>query len=206
MARRFTNADLQALEFARHILEKPSFIARITNLIGQPLEQIIERLPEQWKKQIFGISHKALSIGLDYAIRSLGAKDQGRTHHKLHKFLVSASGAVGGFLGPTALAVELPISTCIMLRSIAEIARSEGHDIDRPETRLACMEVLALGGRNKHDDASEQGYWMMRAYLAQTFSDAVVHITRKGLTREGGPIVARFVAKVASRFGQYVTE
>jgi EcsC protein family len=38
----------------------------------------------------------------------------------------------------------LPASTVIMLRSIADIACSEGEDMSDPETALACVEVFAL--------------------------------------------------------------
>jgi hypothetical protein len=33
-----------------------------------------------------------------------------------------------------------------MLRSIADIARSEGEDLSDPEAALSCVEVFALGG------------------------------------------------------------
>jgi hypothetical protein len=33
-----------------------------------------------------------------------------------------------------------------MLRSIADIARSEGEDLADPETALVCAELFALGG------------------------------------------------------------
>src|ERR1700746_681884 len=64
----------------------------------------------------------------------------------LHRALATASGAAGGTFGLAALPVELPVSTTIMLRSIADIARSEGEDLSDPEAALACVEVFALGG------------------------------------------------------------
>ena len=64
----------------------------------------------------------------------------------LHKALVTTSGAVGGSFGLAALPIELPISTIIMLRSIGDIARSEGEDLTTPETALSCLQVFALGG------------------------------------------------------------
>ena len=42
--------------------------------------------------------------------------------------LSAASGAAGGAFGLASLPVELPVSTTIMLRSIADIARAEGED------------------------------------------------------------------------------
>ena len=46
------------------------------------------------------------------------------------------------------LPIELPVSTIIMLRSIADIARSEGEDLSDPESALSCVQVFALGGRS----------------------------------------------------------
>jgi hypothetical protein len=40
------------------------------------------------------------------------------------------------------LPIELPVSTVIMLRSIADIARSEGEDLSDPR-RLPCVQVFA---------------------------------------------------------------
>lgn len=48
---------------------------------------------------------------------------------RTHKILVTATGAGGGAFGLSSLALELPISTTIILRSIADIARSEGEQI-----------------------------------------------------------------------------
>jgi hypothetical protein len=76
--------------------------------------------------------------------------------------LATASGAAGGTLGLAALPVELPVSTVIMLRSIADIARSEGEDLSDPEAALSCIEVFALGGRAGSADASESGYFAVR--------------------------------------------
>jgi hypothetical protein len=67
------------------------------------------------------------------------------------------SGAVGGFFGLPALALELPVSTTLLLRAIADIARSEGEPIKSTESRLACLEVFALGGNSRSDDATESG-------------------------------------------------
>ena len=68
--------------------------------------------------------------------------------HFLHKALATASGAAGGAFGLASLTIELPVSTIIMLRSIADIARSEGENRSDPEAALSCIEVFALGGRD----------------------------------------------------------
>jgi hypothetical protein len=46
-----------------------------------------------------------------------------------------------------ALPIEVPLTTTLMLQSIADIARHYGQDLRRPESRIACQEVFALGDR-----------------------------------------------------------
>ena len=43
--------------------------------------------------------------------------------------------------------VELPLTTTIMLRAIADIARHNGEDSRTLEARLACLQVFALGAQ-----------------------------------------------------------
>ena len=76
----------------------------------------------------------------------------------LHKALATASGAAGGAFGLSTLPIEMPVSTIIILRSIADIARSEGENLSDPEAALSCVQVFALGGRAAGStDASESG-------------------------------------------------
>jgi len=86
-------------------------------------------------------------VALKVALRTIQ-----RTPHAgsqlLHKASATASGAAGGAFGLVTLPIELPVSTIIMLRSIADIARSEGEDLSDPESALSCVQVFALGGRS----------------------------------------------------------
>ena len=105
-----------------------------------------------------------------------------------------------------ALAIELPLSTTIMLRSIADVARSEGERITAPDTRLACLQVFALGGRTKNDDAAESAYFAIRVGLARALAEAAQYMAEKGLVQEGAPAVVRFIVQVAARYGVVVSE
>jgi hypothetical protein len=66
-----------------------------------------------------------------------------------------------------------------MLRSIADVARSEGETINDIDAKIACIEVFALGGPSKSDDASESGYFTVRAALAQSVTNAAKYIAEK---------------------------
>jgi hypothetical protein len=120
--------------------------------------------------------------------------------------LATATGAAGGAFGLATLPIELPVSTIVMLRSIAEIARSEGEDLAEPEAALACVQVFALGGRADSDDASESGYFAVRGMLAKSVTQAARFIAERGVIEEGSPILVRFITQVASRFGVAVTQ
>jgi hypothetical protein len=126
--------------------------------------------------------------------------------HFLHKALATASGAAGGAFGLASLAIELPVSTIIMLRSIADIARSEGENLSDPETALSCIQVFALGGRAGSADASESGYFAVRGMLAKSVTEAARFIAERGITEQGAPVLIRFLSQVASRFGVVVTQ
>ncbi len=198
--------DLHDLERAVALLERPSFIARVTNLIGQPVERFVEFLPHDASSRLQGGVRSAMWKLLDLAVRTLDQGHGGQASPLSHKVASGISGAIGGFFGAPALAVELPITTSIMLRSIADIARSQGEDLTTIEARLACLEVFGLGGRSTSDDGAETGYLAVRAALAKAVADAARHIAERGLTQEGAPVIARLVAQLASRFSAVVSE
>jgi glycerate kinase len=137
---------------------------------------------------------------------TLDEQSQANSWEFLHKLAVAATGAGGGALGLLGLPVELPLSTTIMLRSIADIARSEGERLRAPGAKLACLEVFALGGRSKIDNASESAYFLIRGALAKSVSEAAGYITQRGLAEEGAPAIVRFIAQLATRFGVNVSE
>jgi hypothetical protein len=113
---------------------------------------------------------------------------------------------VGGGFGLAALPVELPISTIIMLRSIGDVARSEGEDLADPESALACLQVFALGTRDGEANAAESGYFAARGLLAKSVAEAARFIAERGVLAEGAPVLVRFIAQIASRFGVVVTQ
>jgi hypothetical protein len=203
---RFSADDLEALRDAKRKLEHPGLTAKITALVGRPLETGFKMLPAKWHKTIGTATQNALLKALQYSLMTMRGSEPRRSRDKLHKALVVASGAAGGALGLAALPVELPLSTCVILRSIADIARSEEHDLSQIEVKLACLEVFALGGRPSKDDASESAYWLVRGALSKYITEAANHLAGKGLTDRSAPALLRLVAQIASRFGVMVSE
>jgi hypothetical protein len=197
--------DLTALQKAVQSLEHPSLAARLTNLVGKPVELIGMALPASASRAIATATSRGLALALQIALRTMPHKPVAGSQ-LLHKALATASGAAGGAFGLVTLPVELPVSTIIMLRSIADIARSEGEDPSDPESALSCVQVFALGGRAGSDDASESGYFAVRGMLAKTVTEAARFIAERGVIKEGGPVLLRFITQVASRFGVVVTQ
>jgi hypothetical protein len=197
--------DLTALQKAVQSLEHPSLAARLTNLVGKPVELIGLALPASASRAIATATSRGLAVALQIALWTMPPKTVAGSQI-LHKALATASGAAGGAFGLVTLPVELPVSTVIMLRSIAAIARSEGEDPSDPESALSCVQVFALGGRSGSDDASESGYFAVRGMLAKTVTEAARFIAERGVIKEGGPVLLRFITQVASRFGLVVTQ
>jgi hypothetical protein len=149
--------DLIALCAAIQTLEHPGLAFRLAEIAGKPIELLGRALPEAASKAVTAATTKALNAALVMAFRTMQNEPRAASG-LLHKALAATSGAVGGSFGLAALPIELPISTLIMLRSIGDIARSEGEDLTSPETSLACLQVFALGGLKGEADAANNGY------------------------------------------------
>jgi hypothetical protein len=199
-------SDLKDLKIARQLLENPSLPARITNLLGAPIERGFAMLPGGWADRVAMAVRTSLNRALDVAVQSLGDTRKQASQDVLHRVLVAGTGAVGGAFGLAALTVELPVSTTIMLRSIADIARSEGESLEDLETRLACLEVFALGSRAQTDMASETGYFAVRGILARSIGEAAQFIAERGLTEKGAPVLVRLITTITNRFSTVVTQ
>lgn len=204
-------AAQKELEQAKWLLENPGLAARFSDLLGKPIESGLKYLPSDWSGRIGEITHAALAKALDVAVISLGrhggdSQRPLKPARAMHNALVAFSGAAGGAFGLAAVAVELPISTSLIMRGVARIARENGEDLERIETRLACLGVLALGGKSEHDDSTDAGYWAVRGLLAKSVSDAAAHVARHGVASGGAPPLVRLLSTVAARFQVRVTQ
>jgi hypothetical protein len=201
-----TPDELANLRRARALLTRPGAAIRFANLIGSPIERGVNLLPSPAAKVIHFATRAALASALRVAMHSLSPGERGTPENGFHKMLVGASGAVGGAFGLGALVVELPLSTTLILRSIAQIAASQGHDLSRIETRLSCLEVFALGGDTTADNAAETSYWAVRTALGRLVSEAAGAFVGRAAMREGTPAAVRLVQALASRFGLIISE
>ena len=202
-----TDADIEALKSAKLLLESPGLAAKISSFVGTPIERGFALLPKQWNTVVNDATRKAIETALKVALWTMSdSKAATAPSNWWHKLAAGASGAAGGAFGLAALSIELPVSTTIMLRSIADIARSEGEDLKAADAQLECVQVLALGGNSKNDDGTEVGYFAARAAMAKAVSEAAAHLAAQGLTQHGSPALIRLIAQIASRFSIVVSE
>jgi EcsC protein family len=201
----FLPADREALAAAVRQLKSPSLAGRLAALAGKPVGLVQRALPATASMAVAKVAKQALERALEVALISLRNRrlTGGR---KLHSGLACTSGAIGGAFGLAALAIELPISTTIMLRAIAAIAREEGEELSDPGTGLACLEVFALGGPAPDETGAEADYFAVRAMLARGLVEIADIALDKGAVREGAPFLVRFLTQVSSRFGIVVSQ
>jgi hypothetical protein len=211
----------QALQEARAKLERTTLADRMLEQAGRPIEKGLARLPDRAKRWVEVGTYKSLDVALRIAIRTLsgsegpggvGAADPplkrsgGATRSprdRLHQAAVAAAGTTG-FFGLIALPVELPVTTALMLRSIADIARSYGEDLSDPAARLACLEVFAL--RSGGDRNAPLGYFGIRTVLSRTLREAALYLASSSAVDLEAPILVRVIAQIAERFGLSVSE
>jgi hypothetical protein len=200
-----SDADREALRQAVIALEGSSYVARLSALAGRPIEFLGQALPGVASDMISKATQAALTRALRYALRTI-PKEGRDPETRVHKALAVLSGAMGGALGISAVLVELPVSTAIMLRSIARIAQSEGEDLQDPETALACLQVFALGGRTGSDNLHEAGYFAVRAAMAKSVTRALQQMAGRGVVDESASAIVRLLAQIGARFGVVVSQ
>jgi hypothetical protein len=198
--------DAAVLADAVRLLEGTSFAGRLTHALGQQIALASGFVPERMRDLAMRATLSALDASLKAALLSLRKSRGHSASPRLHKTLAAASGAVGGAFGLALLPLELPISTTLILRSIAAIGREEGEDLARPEATLACMQVFALGGRTGGDRYVEGGYFAIRGLLANSVADATRYLLGRRALDESAPVLMRLIGQIASRFGVVVSQ
>jgi hypothetical protein len=198
---------------AARYLESSPLHVKLLNVLGRPVELVLDELPERWKALVHGAANRALVSAMDWATRSLppgGAPRGERAARRLgvrHQMLAAASGAAGGLVGLPGLALELPLTTMVMLRSIAAIAHELGADLHDPTVRLDCVSVFALGGTSPDDDALDSAYYATRFGLALEVREASRFLARttgirltQAIENGSAPVLVRLLGRIASRF------
>jgi hypothetical protein len=204
--------DLAELARAKETLETPSLAIRLADRLGTPIDALVKRLPEGARRILSTGTRSALEASLDVALRTIppGHRGGGAAADWLHRTAVVVTGAVGGSAGLAGLVLELPLSTTLMLRSIADHARAQGEDLSLVATRLECLAVFAYGSRSPADDAAESAYFAVRAALGRAVGQAAEYVAaRRGAgaaVERTAPALVQLLSRIAQRFGVTVAD
>lgn len=214
--------ELEFVERAARALEHPSFLVQLADLVGAPLEGLVNLAPDRVSRAVT----LALRRSLDVAVWSLpgetesalpeefsGIEDRAWWTGYRHAAWSALSGGVGGLFGTAGLCVELPITTCLMLRSMSSIARGYGENMDDLSVRLECLSLFAAGGPSQADDEMDSSYLSFRVgmnplvkhaakYVAHTPRAEVVASIKNGTA----PALVKLIGKVGQRFEVAVSE
>jgi len=182
---------------AKTYRESGGLVIKLSNLLGNRVEQVLSKVPKAARQAIEGASDFALRTAYlaaastqpddasDSAFHRTLRKFQGERWHKLAS---SVSGAVGGAGGMATTAADLAATTTLIMRSIQQIAASYGEDIAQEDVRAQCLAVFGFGGPLTEDDEVENGLYGVRMALA------------------GGRTLETVLKVVAPRFGIVASE
>jgi len=212
--------EILFIQNAAKFLERPGFLIQTANALGKPLELVQKRLPEKVRAKISAVTQTALTKALDISISTIQPAptklswDQVTQRSHFHSAATAVTGAMSGFFGPLTLAVELPITTGIMFRSIASIAQSFGEDLSDPETRLQCLQVFAMGStQSNKDDEMNSAYFAHRMAFNSLIKNASVFLAQhtaqealRAIEKGAAPLLVRLLGSIAARFELVVAE
>jgi hypothetical protein len=197
--------DHGRLTRAIRYLERPRLAMRLADYAGQPVNKIMRLLPQATNDRLGrAVQHLILDC-LQTAIETLDDAPPGTPATWFSTALGGLTGGIGGLFGLAGQLVELPVTTVVMLRSIADIARHEGEDLSDLEARLACLEVFALGVQ-RDPRPVEVGYYAARALMARLGCDVTQALLEGRIIDASTPAVTRMVSEIAARFGVAVSE
>jgi len=197
-------ADEKRLIEAVRALEHTTFAGKIADYAGKPINRLLRLTPRIAKARLDDINQTAMLRCLDVAIGSFEEKPA-PPEPIVSSVLAGLAGGLGGAFGIAALPFELPLTTTIMLRAIADIARREGEDLSQMSARLACLEVFALSS-GRSQARADIGYYASRAMLARLMNEAASVLAERGIAGAAAPAVNSLLAEIGSRFGIVVSD
>lgn len=226
MTTQLSASELEFIAEAAQYLENPSLLMKLANTVGRPIEWLSRKYSPE---VVSDVVETALQRAMDLAVFTIpdaeskppaegdtppvDINDIGSKNSFWHKLIVIATGGGGGALGLPGLAVELPVTTAAMFRSIAAIAQDFGEDLEDPAVRLQCLTVFSFGGVSTDDDAMESSYFTTRIGLQEVFASAASVVARASaqelahMIRQGtAPALVRLLGKIATRFNVVVAQ
>ncbi len=191
--------DMADLKRAKTLLEKESIAVKMANVFGDAAEKLARLLPSHHQQSAAMYNVMAIEKSWEFTMTTMSAPDVPPEPEDRHRLYVIISGAVGG-VGVMTLFAELPVTTILMLRSVADIAKDEGEDFHRFETKIASLEVFAFGSDAFDPETGETGYYAIRSSLDKPLEESSKYIAKKGISGIGAPFAFQLLAKIAAKY------
>ncbi|MEQ1879216.1 MAG: EcsC family protein [Bdellovibrionia bacterium] len=218
-----SETEMAFLSDAKVFLENESLTMRIANTVGKPMVWAQEMLPDRISKSVQKVVDKSLKGALEVALKTV-EKSQNQNWDDaihgsnksriLHSTMTGLAGGLGGFFGEVGLVFELPITTALMMRNIANIASEFGFCKSNPATPLECLYVFTLGSKkSKSDDDLDSAYFSTRYALSTAMKQGAEFLAKNSarvvldnINAGTAPTILNFINKVATYFEVVVTE
>jgi EcsC protein family len=170
---------------SRYAAIGPDLLGR--HLLGESAQARYQALVEAALRHAYRVG----TLGLD----TVSARPPRRRAGRL---VAAATGGASGLIGAPAIAADLPVTTCLMMRSIAEIARAHGEDLTSADTRQACIEVFAFGGPEIADEDIDIAWWTIRGSLSHA---SIALLIRQIAARFGAMLSQKYLAQAVPLIG-----
>jgi hypothetical protein len=194
------------IEAADILLDARGIVIRTSEWLGGRLHGLGRRfadfgphlLGEDWQARYQALVEGALRNAYRIGTLGLDATNGHRSRRRIRRMMAAATGGASGFIGAPGIAADLPVTTCLMMRSIAEIARAHGEDLTSADTRQACIEVFAFGGPEIADENIDVAYWTIRSSLSHA---SIALLIRQVGTRFGVMLSQKYLTQMVPLIG-----
>ena len=215
--------EIEFLKEANHFLENPSFVTKVTEKLGKPIEFAMNKLSLESQEKIGKVTETALRKALVIAHKTIFEQKSDRDFEEIqksnhlsrigHNIAAASTGAVGGFFGELGLVAELPVTTTLIMRSILSQGQKY-QNFTKEELIVNSIYVFSLGSsKSSEDDDMSSSYYSSRLMMDYTVRKSAEYLATsgpKGLLKsmEAGsaPLLLDLVSRVLQRFNVSVTE
>ncbi|NRD18666.1 EcsC family protein [Winogradskyella eckloniae] len=212
--------DKILLSNAKSSMHNLSWAIRNINKVGNTVETGVKFVPKKVLLKVQKITESVLLKIIQANLLTIQKnKKFSKPSKKTYKGIVTSTGAISGFFGASTgfgtaiFASEVTLTTKFLMRTIMDIARSEGEDIYTLEGQMACLQVFALGGESNNDDDLDASYYTTRLTLNSAINNVSasgIKVTLDNLAKGAGVLgsnaIGSFLSNIASRLSLFISE
>ena len=215
--------EIDFLLEAANFFQNPGRVIRGLNWLGGKIDETQKLLPPKIQNALSAVVTNTLQKAISVTLRTVPAETieadlasatkASKAKGYLHSAAAVVTGGASGFFGLEAALIELPVSTMVMMRSIAETGREFGEDMSDPSAALQCLLVLTLGAPSQGDQINETAYYAARMSLGTIIGSAATFVAANrtkaiasAIENKSAPELIRLLAHVAKIFELQVSK